>query len=444
MTSEHVDKADATRATSAPEPISPAPAPFAETPQASWMMLQGVIGNAAVGRLYEASKRASGEGVVPLSPHTQQGIDSQRGRGRSLDEGTRAEMQEATGREMPRDVLLHEGPEAANLVRGLGARAFTQGKDVFLGQDRSSNTAAGRETLAHELTHAAQGQTSAGTAQLDGDPRPPSEATTGPNGEERYTLTMTDGVHQELTKEAALGLLNQNYGYIQREFDLYRGEWDMIQKNRKTLFGAVGGWLTDLGGSDFPTYAECWDPAEHDLLDAHKGLYDKDVKAAAEALKKSFSSLIKGEAVFKAYKDQLDDAGKTAERQIEFAAIVAVTVIAVGGALLAGGAEATAAGGGTTAAGTETAGATTTEATATATETSETATTTAESAPKPVEGGQPTQPGGGQPTQPGAGQPTQPGGGQPTQVGGGGGGQPVPEAEGPPSPRNSAGSKQEN
>jgi outer membrane protein OmpA-like peptidoglycan-associated protein len=51
------------------------------------------------------------------------------------------------------DVRVHTGPDAARLARGLGARAFTHGSDIFFGAGESAGANA---LTAHELTHVLQ------------------------------------------------------------------------------------------------------------------------------------------------------------------------------------------------------------------------------------------------------------------------------------------------
>jgi hypothetical protein len=54
-------------------------------------------------------------------------------------------------------VRVHADAEADRLSRGLSARAFTVGDDIFLSStDRDTNSAAGRHVLAHELAHTLQ------------------------------------------------------------------------------------------------------------------------------------------------------------------------------------------------------------------------------------------------------------------------------------------------
>lgn len=119
------------------------------------MSLQASIGNAAVGQLFGARERAAVEAPYEVSPETQDAIDAA-GAGQALDGSLRSEMEAIAGASLG-DVRLHRGGEADTLARSLGATAFTQGRDVFLRSDRDPASAQGRATLAHELSHVAQG-----------------------------------------------------------------------------------------------------------------------------------------------------------------------------------------------------------------------------------------------------------------------------------------------
>ncbi len=55
------------------------------------------------------------------------------------------------------DVRVHDGPDAAESARGLGARAYTHGRDVVFGAgEYSPKTASGARLLGHELAHVVQ------------------------------------------------------------------------------------------------------------------------------------------------------------------------------------------------------------------------------------------------------------------------------------------------
>jgi hypothetical protein len=85
-------------------------------------------------------------------------ITGRLGRGQSLPSGVRSDMESGLGHSFG-DVVVHRDAESATLADQLGARAFTTGRDIFFGQGAyAPGTPAGRETLAHELTHTVQQQ----------------------------------------------------------------------------------------------------------------------------------------------------------------------------------------------------------------------------------------------------------------------------------------------
>ena len=64
------------------------------------------------------------------------------------------------------EVRLHTSSEAAQLNRAVGAQAFTHGPDIYLGGGKDDlELSAGKQLLAHELTHTIQ-QGAAGTLGL--------------------------------------------------------------------------------------------------------------------------------------------------------------------------------------------------------------------------------------------------------------------------------------
>jgi hypothetical protein len=85
-----------------------------------------------------------------------QAIQRERGRGQALPEDVRTPMEQALGADFSR-VRLHTDARADQLNRGLQARAFTTGHDVFLRRGEADlSSRAGRALIAHELTHVVQ------------------------------------------------------------------------------------------------------------------------------------------------------------------------------------------------------------------------------------------------------------------------------------------------
>ncbi|MEU5977645.1 DUF4157 domain-containing protein [Streptomyces sp. NPDC047315] len=86
------------------------------------------------------------------------------GTGRPLDTGLREEMESRLGSDFS-DVRIHDDQAARASAAGIGARAYTSGSDVVLGDGGSD-----KHTLAHELTHVIQQRRGpvAGTDRGDG------------------------------------------------------------------------------------------------------------------------------------------------------------------------------------------------------------------------------------------------------------------------------------
>ena len=83
-------------------------------------------------------------------------LESTRGSGVELPEGSRRRMEQAIGSDFG-GVRLHTGSEAVGLSQEIGAQAFTSGSDVYFNEGRfAPGTAKGDRLLAHELTHVVQ------------------------------------------------------------------------------------------------------------------------------------------------------------------------------------------------------------------------------------------------------------------------------------------------
>jgi hypothetical protein len=82
------------------------------------------------------------------------------GGGGKLPAAVRARMEPKLGADLS-DVSVHTGGESAKAAAGLGARAFTVGKDVhFNAGEFAPGSKEGDRLLAHELTHVVQGKKS--------------------------------------------------------------------------------------------------------------------------------------------------------------------------------------------------------------------------------------------------------------------------------------------
>lgn len=120
----------------------------------SLLRLQRDYGNQYVGQvLRQASGERDGGGSMDA---IERAIDGARGAGHGMDHSTRSRMEGAFGADFS-GVRIHTDARADDLSQSLAARAFTTGRDVFFRQgEYSPGTSAGRELLAHELTHVVQ------------------------------------------------------------------------------------------------------------------------------------------------------------------------------------------------------------------------------------------------------------------------------------------------
>jgi len=98
----------------------------------------------------------------PIGARLSDRINIARGGGAALPSGIRGEMEGAFGVCFA-DIRVHSDSESRELNRGISARAFTIGSDVFLGDSASANNA---DLIAHELAHAVQQRTSDGSGTM--------------------------------------------------------------------------------------------------------------------------------------------------------------------------------------------------------------------------------------------------------------------------------------
>lgn len=113
---------------------------------AAILALQRAVGNAAVLRMLDRQRRdAEEQPVQRLAVH-----DVLSSAGRPLDEPLRAEMEQRLDADFS-DVRVHTDTEARRSAAEIGARAYTSGSHVVLGED-----GADRHTMTHELVHVLQ------------------------------------------------------------------------------------------------------------------------------------------------------------------------------------------------------------------------------------------------------------------------------------------------
>jgi hypothetical protein len=130
-------------------------------------------GAAAVAR--SLRRLARGDGAGPLDPAVATQIDGARGGGAPLPGEVRDDMGQRFGTDFGA-VRVHTDPRADQLNRAVSAEAFTTGRDIFFSAGAfDPHGTAGRELLAHELTHVVQQQDGAGAAGRVSQPHEPAE-----------------------------------------------------------------------------------------------------------------------------------------------------------------------------------------------------------------------------------------------------------------------------
>jgi hypothetical protein len=98
----------------------------------------------------------SDQAPAELDDETADRIRRARAGGQPLDASLQGQMSEAMGHDLS-GVRVHDTPEADELNRQLGARAFTTGRDIFFREGAyAPHTGAGQELIAHELAHVVQ------------------------------------------------------------------------------------------------------------------------------------------------------------------------------------------------------------------------------------------------------------------------------------------------
>jgi hypothetical protein len=114
----------------------------------------------------QAQAKAAGPGGGTLHTGLAERIQARRGAGEGLDVPVRARMEDAFGAGFAA-VRIHNDSESHSLNRSINALAFTTGNDIFFRQGLyHPDSRAGRELLAHELTHVVQQRESAGSGRL--------------------------------------------------------------------------------------------------------------------------------------------------------------------------------------------------------------------------------------------------------------------------------------
>jgi hypothetical protein len=114
---------------------------------AAVLHLQRLAGNAGVGALVDGDAEERRSPVLDVVG---------KGGGSPLPADVRVQMEQGLGADFG-DVRVHEGGAASESAHAVNAKAYTVGNEVVFGSGTyEPDTAEGRHTLAHELTHVVQ------------------------------------------------------------------------------------------------------------------------------------------------------------------------------------------------------------------------------------------------------------------------------------------------
>lgn len=196
--------------------------------------LQQQVGNQAVQRLVQ---RRGGEAGFELDDETAGRITNERGGGRPLDGAAGAEVGGALGVDFS-GVRVHTSPQSDELNRAVGAKAFTTGRDIFFREgEYKPGTSAGKELLAHELTHVAQQGTGAvaggGGKMTVNDPNDAFEGQA--DGVAKAVSSQSGGQTQRMAEEAGGLQLQEEEEELQLQEEDEEEEMLQMQEEEEEL-----------------------------------------------------------------------------------------------------------------------------------------------------------------------------------------------------------------
>jgi hypothetical protein len=107
-------------------------------------------------QLARVQRAGSDEGGFEVGGEIESTIQAQRGSGQAMSDQTRGFFESGFGHDFS-NVRVHDDATADSLNRSVDARAFTIGSDIFFRKgEYQPDSQAGRELMAHELTHVVQ------------------------------------------------------------------------------------------------------------------------------------------------------------------------------------------------------------------------------------------------------------------------------------------------
>jgi hypothetical protein len=181
--------------------------------------LQRVAGNAGVTSLME-EERSPVHDVISSG-------------GRPLEPDVRADMEGRLGHDFS-DVRVHDDSAAAASAKAVNAHAYTVGSNVVFQRDMyDPGTAAGKTTLAHELTHVIQQR----SGPVDGTSAPGGIKVSDPS--DRYEREAATNADRAMSAPAPVQTISSSGPAVQRqeEEEEVQGSFVQRQEDEEELQG---------------------------------------------------------------------------------------------------------------------------------------------------------------------------------------------------------------
>jgi hypothetical protein len=210
---------------------------------------------------------------APVPDHAEARIQANKGGGSPLPERVKTEMEGRLGQDFSA-VRIHTDKEAVELCTEMQARAFTVGPDIFFASGEfAPETPAGKELLAHELTHVVQqdGGAARTLMRTHGSATAAAPAAGGANtytvrsGHYNGTTLCTDPTNKTLSlpKIRLPHLKQRNSGLFPKPLPVRQGtrpNTDQTNKWRQRVGGTIQSKFTTLATNARTAGATATDP----------------------------------------------------------------------------------------------------------------------------------------------------------------------------------------
>ncbi len=225
------------------------------------------IANSITPLIQMSSANSVGEAIA--STNLTQQINSSKGGGHGMDQGTRGYMESRFGTDFS-DVKIHTNSQSVQMSRDINAKAFTMGNDIYFNEGKyNPNSNRGKHLLAHELAHVVQQ-----SGDLDGHFLQRSVAIASPY----QVLEDFDPANQFKKKQRALGrsvpLLNNKEQAPKLKAKKFKKALQLPILSEKNLDEIS---RPDLSDSSL-------DPVRNNLVELKVKSFGKRVKLVQEAL----------------------------------------------------------------------------------------------------------------------------------------------------------------